>query len=68
VAVDKLRRGMTWPLAAGRLVFEWPTSKGLQKVRVTAVPDFVSFKQISVHMAKFGHVLKAEGERTSSFP
>ncbi len=42
--------------------------KSLQKVRVTGVQDFVSVEQISVHMAKFGHVLIAEGQSTSSFP
>jgi hypothetical protein len=66
-AVDKLRRGVAWPLAAGKVVFGWPASEGLQKVRVTAVPDLVTVDQLSAHMAQFGHVLKAERGRDKLF-
>ncbi len=38
--VEKLRRGVAWPLAAGKLVFGWPASEGLQKVRIMAVPEY----------------------------
>jgi hypothetical protein len=67
-AVDKLRRGVAWPLAAGKVVFGWPASEGLQKVRVTAVPDFVTVDQHFAHMAQFGHVLKAERGRDKLIP
>jgi hypothetical protein len=67
-AVDKLRRGVTWPLAAGRLVFGWPAPECLQKVRVMAVPDFITVEQLSAHMAQFGHILKAERWRDKLFP
>jgi hypothetical protein len=67
-AVDKLRKGVAWPLAGGKMVFGWPASEGLQKVRVTAVPDFVMVDQLSAHMAQFGHVLKAERGRDKLFP
>jgi hypothetical protein len=66
--VDKLRRGVAWPLAACRLVFGWPASEGLQKVRVTAVPDYVTVDQLSAHMGQFCHVLKAERGRDKLFP
>jgi hypothetical protein len=66
--VDRLRRGVAWPLAAGRLVYGWPASEGLQKVRVTAVPDYVTVDQLSAHMGQFGHVLKAERGRDKLFP
>jgi hypothetical protein len=55
-------------LAAGKLVFGWPASEGPQKVRITAVPDYVMLKQLSGHMARFGHVLKAERGRDKVFP
>ena len=67
-AVEKLRRGVPWPLAAGKLVHGWPATEALQKVRVTAVPDFVSVEQLSAHMAQFGHVLKAERGKDKFFP
>jgi hypothetical protein len=67
-AVDRLRRGVAWPLAAGRLVYGWPASEGLQKVRVTAVPDYVTVDQLGAHMGQFGHVLKAERGRDKLFP
>jgi hypothetical protein len=67
-AVDRLRRGVAWPLAAGRLVYGWPASEGLQKVRVTAVPDYVTVDQLSAHMGQFGHVLKAERGKDKLFP
>jgi hypothetical protein len=67
-AVDKLRRGVAWPLATWKMVFGWPASEGLQKVRVTAVPDFVTVDQLSAHMAQFGHVLKAERGCDRLFP
>jgi hypothetical protein len=60
VVVDKLRRGVAWSLAPGRLVYGRPASEGLQKVRVMAVPDYITVEQLSAHMAQFGHVLKAE--------
>jgi hypothetical protein len=66
--VERLRRGVAWPLAAGRLVYGWPASEGLQKVRVTAVPDYVTVDQLSAHMGQFGHVLKAERGRDKLFP
>jgi hypothetical protein len=66
--VEKLRRGVAWPLAAGRLVFGWLASEALQKVRVTAVPDHVSLEQLTAHMSRFGHVLKAERGRDKLFP
>ncbi len=66
--VEKLRRGVAWPLASGRLVFGWPASEALQKVRVTAVPDHVSLEQLSTHMSRSGHVLKAERGRDKLFP
>ncbi len=59
---------MAWPLAGGKLVYGWPASEGLQKVRITAVPDFVSLDQISAHMYSFGHVLKIERGRDRLFP
>jgi hypothetical protein len=67
-AVDKLRRGVAWPLAAGKMVFGWPAYEGLQKVRVTAMPDFVTVDQLSVHMAQCGHVLKAKRGCDRLFP
>ncbi len=45
--VDKLRRGVAWPLVFGRLATEAP-----QKVRITAVPDFILVEQNSAHMAQ----------------
>ncbi len=59
---------MAWPLAAPKVVFGWPASEGLQKVRVTAVPDFVTVDQLVAHMAQFGHVLNAEIGRDKLFP
>ncbi len=50
--VERLRRGVPWPLAPGRLVYGWPASEGLQKVRVTAVPDYVTVDQLSAHMGQ----------------
>jgi hypothetical protein len=66
--VAQLRRGVGWPLAGGKLVYGWPASEGLQKVKITAVPDFVTLDQISAHMATFGHVLKIERGRDKFFP
>ncbi len=54
-----------WP--AGRTVFGWPALEGLQKVRVTAVSDFVSVEQLSANMTQFGHILKAKRGRDKLF-
>jgi hypothetical protein len=57
------------PLATGSFVFGWPSLEGLQKVQVTAVPDFVSFvEQLSAHMAQFGQIVKAERGKDKLFP
>jgi hypothetical protein len=66
--VAKLRRGVFWLLDGGKLVYGWPASKGLQKVRITAEPDFVSLDHISTHMSSFGHALKIERGRDRLFP
>jgi hypothetical protein len=50
-AGDKLKKGVSWPLAVGSLVFGQPAWEGLQKVQVTAVPDFVLVEQLSALMA-----------------
>ncbi len=55
------------PLAAGRQVFGWMATEALQKVKVTAIPDFVLLEQIRAHMAQFVHVLKAESGRDKHF-
>ncbi len=52
---------MAWPLAVRRLVCGWPASEALQRVRVTAVLDFLSVEKNSAQMAKFGHILKTGG-------
>jgi hypothetical protein len=66
--VEKLRREVAWLFVAGKQAFGWPALEGLQKVRVTPVPDYVMLEQLSAHMSHFGHVLKAERGVTRCSP
>jgi hypothetical protein len=67
VLVDKFRRGVAWPLVAVRLVFGWPYSEGLQKVRVIAVQDFIWVKRVSAHRTQLAMFSRQKRGRTS-FP
>ena len=58
-AVTKLRRGVLWGAAGGRLVYGWPTTDSLLQVRLTNVHPDIPVDRLTGLMSRFGRVVLA---------
>ncbi len=56
-ALEKLRAGVPWAAAGGRLVTGWAIQDLLTKIRITAVPADLHLSFLTTHLAKFGQVI-----------
>ena len=56
-ALEKLRRGVPWPLAGGRLVKGWDVAQHLTEVRVSCIPSRMAEEALLARMAAFGQVV-----------
>ena len=67
-ALGKLRRGVPWAAADGRLVFGWSTADSATRVRLTGVPEHLDHALLREHLSGFGQVLSVVRGLDEAFP
>ena len=69
-AMEKLKVGVRWTAACGRLVYGWPTTDSLLQVRITNIHSEVPVELVVALMSRYGRVVQARTVpgRDPSFP
>jgi len=67
-ALEKLKVGVPWTLAEGRLVYGSSSSETITSVRVSSIPIGVPHSMVVNHMKQFGTVLSFYAGRDRCFP